>query len=106
MAELDELRQQEQAELVMAIAAIVGGHNFTASELWAHAEQVSPDLRALFVEHGITNPRRLGKRLQQIQRAQNTSAVVFSSGVRLERIGADHQVGAIWRVFLDSPSGP
>lgn len=94
-----ELRQQQRAELLATIAVVVGARDFTAGELWRHAEHVSAELRALFVEHGLTSTRTLAKRLEHLEgRTLN--------GLRLEKIGADHHVGNMWRVILDSPSDP
>jgi hypothetical protein len=84
-AELARLRQQQREQLVTTLRAIVGpGIAFNARELYEH-QAVSPELRALFVDHRIRTPRQLGKWLRQL------------CGRGLARIGVDH-CGAIWIV--------
>lgn len=93
-AQIAVLEQQQHDAFIIEIAAIFGERDFHAGEAWTH-----PVLRALCVDQGLTSTRRLGKRLQQLQGRT-------LRGLRLERRGANHLVGAIWRVvatLLDDP---
>src|SRR5262245_26538639 len=64
-AALRALRRQQRDALVVIIATIIGpGVAFSARELFAH-RAVSRELGAAFEAAGITNARKLGKRLRQ-----------------------------------------
>lgn len=80
--QLADLRDQQRADLVLAIVLIIGaGVAFSAAEVWAH-QAVHVELAEALEDAGIRSPRQLGKKLRSLG---------------LERVGADHD-GAIWIV--------
>jgi hypothetical protein len=82
-AELQQLRQQQRADLLAAIrGSVAPGVVFSSADLLRHAA-VDPALAAAFSALNITSPRRLGKWLQRLR------------GSGIERVGVDHD-GAIW----------
>jgi hypothetical protein len=87
--ELAALKAQQAEAFLMTIAAVIPpGLVFSARELWRH-QTVSADLREAFQAAGLTNVRRLGRRLEQLQR--------LSGAVQIERLGIDCD-GVRWMV--------
>jgi hypothetical protein len=92
--ELEELRRQQLAIVLEAIAATVGSSvAFSARELFDH-RRVNPALAAALEQGGVSSPRRLGKLLQRC--LVNHTAAAW----RLEHIGDDWR-GAIWILRVD-----
>jgi hypothetical protein len=92
-AERSVLQQQRDELVVSRIEAAFGRQNFSASEVWER-----PDLCTQFQQWGITSARHLGKFLQRVHGQPCGPLCV-------ERIGRDHQSGAIWIVVPTVPSG-
>jgi hypothetical protein len=88
-AELRDLRRQQRDLLLVAIAASVQGHAFSAAELLAHAG-VDDALRQAL--DGAGTPKRIGRRLQALAGRE-------IGGLRLVRVGRD-ETGCIWAVHL------
>jgi hypothetical protein len=77
--------------LLPVLAAAVEAKAFSAREVMERAALLDVALRAALAAAGLDNPRQLGKWLRTVEGRQ-------LAGVRLERIGTDHD-GIVWRVW-------
>jgi hypothetical protein len=77
--------------LLPVLAASVEDKAFSTREVMERAALLDVALRDALAAAGLSNPRQLGKWLRTLEGRQLV-------GVRLERIGTDHD-GIVWRVW-------